>query len=149
MAVLSKHGHEVERFEKLKKRISIRSTGEVLVDRGDGWKMAKLKPGATVEGYAARLRKLIEDLPQTRPAFWAYRTAVMSEFPSFAQRVRFLTLQSLLGDDLDGLWSELEDAGMGVDLDTLQEIASLRVAVKEELERQKASSPEIPLDAGF
>lgn len=149
MAVLSKHGHEVERFEKLKKRISIRSTGEVLVDRGNGWKMAKLKPGATVEGYAARLRKLISDLPQTRPAFWAYRQAVMAEFPSFTARVRFLTLQSLLGDDIDGLWSELEDAGMGVDLDTLEEISRLRLAVKDEIDRKKASSAEIPLDAGF
>lgn len=149
MAVLKKHGYETHRFEQLKKRISIRSTGEILVDHGGGWKMATLKPGATLEGYVARLERVIAELPRTRPAFWAYRQAVMSEFPGFENRVRFLTLMSLLGDDLDGLWSELDDAGMGVDLETLQEIASLRLAVKEEISAQKASSPEIPLDAGF
>jgi hypothetical protein len=49
MATLSKHGHEVARFDYLRFILSFRSDGSILKNEGDGWKLARLKEGSTFE----------------------------------------------------------------------------------------------------
>ena len=143
MARLSKHGMEIERFETLKRRYSVRSDETVLVDSGGGWKLARLKPGITAQQYLDGVKSKREQMIATRPAFWAYRNAVIAEFPSLEKRLMFLSMASYLGDDLDGLWSELDDAGMNTDLDTLQELARLKDDAKRERESLKDAPAEL------
>ena len=126
MATLSKHGHEVARFDYLKFSASFRSDGTILTNHGDGWKLAKLRDGCTFEGALATCRE--KEAKRSR-AFLDYRAAVISEFP-LAQRLIYLELSDLLDGDIDGLWSSLEDAGIHVDLETLQWIHRLKEAVK-------------------
>ena len=142
MARLSKHGMEIERFETLKRRYSVRSDETVLVDSGGGWKLARLKPGITLQRYLDGVKAKREQMISTRPAFWAYRNAVIAEFPSLEKRLMFLSLASYLGDDIDGLWSELDDAGMNTDIDTLQELVRLKDDARKERESLKAAPEE-------
>jgi hypothetical protein len=134
---------EIERFETLKRRYSVRSDETVLVDSGGGWKLARLKPGITAQQYLDGVKSKREQMIATRPAFWAYRNAVIAEFPSLEKRLMFLSMASYLGDDLDGLWSELDDAGMNTDLDTLQELARLKDDAKRERESLKDAPAEL------
>ena len=142
MARLSKHGMEIERFETLKRRYSVRSDETVLVDSGSGWKLARLKPGITVQQFVDGVEAKRKHVMAERPAFWVYRNAVIAEFPSLEKRLMFLSLASYLGDDIDGLWSELDDAGMNTDLDTLQELARLKDDARKERESLKAAPEE-------
>lgn len=124
MATLSKQGTEIERVNALRFSLSLRSNGSVLRNRGDGWKLVKLKQGVSVESYWAKVKDIQSKLS---PEFLAYRHAVQSEF-SLANREKYLLLVSMLGDDTDGICSSLQDEGIDCDLDTLGEIESLRKA---------------------
>ena len=126
MATLSKHGHEVARFDYLRFILSFRSDGSILKNEGDGWKLARLKEGSTFEQCLSGCRERESKRPR---AFLDYRSAVVSEFP-LSQRLIYLELSDLLDGDIDGLWSSLEDAGIHVDLETLQWIHGLKEAAK-------------------
>jgi hypothetical protein len=142
MATLSKNGSEVERFELLKKTYSVRSNGHVMKNEGFGWKRAKLRPGANAETFSLYYRNLEEKNQRDRPCFIAYREAVKSEFP-LSVRWQYLSAVSLLGDDIDGIWSELNDhARCPVDLETLEHLMRLRQAVTIENQQRKGSSEE-------
>lgn len=124
MATLSKQGTEIDRINALRFSLSLRSNGSVLRNRGDGWKLVKLKQGVSVESYWSKVKEIQSNLS---PEFLSYRSAVQSEF-SLANREKYLLLVSMLGDDTDGICSSLQDEGIECDLDTLGEIESLRQA---------------------
>ena len=124
MACLSKNGTELARFNQLKASYSIRSNGKVLKNDGFGWKVLRLKEGITVESFRARFEAIESKL--SRP-YRIYRAAVQSEFP-LPVRWQYLTLRDLLGDDLDGIYSDLQDRQIYTDLDTLQELHDMHRA---------------------
>ena len=105
MACLSKNGTELARFNQLKASYSIRSNGKILRNEGFGWKVCTLKEGWTQETFRARLEGIESKLSQP---YRIYRAAVQSEFP-LPVRWQYLTLRDLLGDDLDGIYSDLQD----------------------------------------
>ena len=124
MATLSKQGTEIVRFDQLKASYSIRSNGKVLKNEGFGWKLCALKPGKTAQD----LRTSLETREATlSPEYRAYRKAVQAEFP-LSERWQYLTLRDLLGSDLDGIYTELQDRRIYTDLDTLQELRELQLA---------------------
>ena len=124
MATLSKQGTELVRFDQLKASYSIRSNGKVLKNEGFGWKLCALKPGKTSQD----LRTSLENREATlSPEYRAYREAVQAEFP-LSERWQYLTLRDLLGSDLDGIYTELQDRRIYTDLDTLQELRDLQLA---------------------
>jgi hypothetical protein len=124
MATLSKNGTEIVRFDQLKASYSIRSNGKVLKNEGFGWKLCPLKPGKTAQD----LRTSLENREATlSPEYRAYRKAVQSEFP-LSERWQYLTLRDLLGSDLDGIYTDLQDRRIYTDLDTLQELRELQLA---------------------
>jgi hypothetical protein len=124
MATLSKNGTEIVRFDQLKASYSIRSNGKVLKNEGFGWKLCALKPGKTAQD----LRLSLENRESTlSPEYRAYRKAVQAEFP-LSERWQYLTLRDLLGSDLDGIYTDLQDRRIYTDLDTLQELRELQLA---------------------
>ena len=124
MATLSKQGTELVRFDQLKASYSIRSNGKVLKNEGFGWKLCALKPGKTAQD----LRTSLETREATlSPEYRAYRKAVQAEFP-LSERWQYLTLRDLLGSDLDGIYTDLQDRRIYTDLDTLQELRELQLA---------------------
>jgi hypothetical protein len=124
MACLSKNGTELARFNQLKASYSIRSNGKVLKNDGFGWKVLRLKEGITVESFRARFDAIESKLSQP---YRIYRAAVQSEFP-LPVRWQYLTLRDLLGDDIDGIYSDLQDRQIYTDLDTLQELHDMHRA---------------------
>ena len=124
MACLSKNGTELARFNQLKASYSIRSNGKVLKNDGFGWKVLRLKEGITVESFRARFEAIESKLSQP---YRIYRAAVQSEFP-LPVRWQYLTLRDLLGDDIDGIYSDLQDRQIYTDLDTLQQLHDMHRA---------------------
>lgn len=122
MATLKKHGTEVARFDYLRFSLSFRSDGTILKNEGEGWKVAKLKEGWTFDSF---LQDCKDREDKRSRAYKEYRCAVISEFPLSVREI-YLTLEDLLPDDIDGLWSSLEDQGIHVDLETLQWIDGLK-----------------------
>jgi hypothetical protein len=139
MAALSKNGAEIRRFELLYKTYSVRSNGKVLCNSGHGWKVVNLKPGVTVETFIANREEIQEKIRQFRPCFAKYRAAVQAEFP-ISTRWKYLTVEEMLGDDIDGIWSELNDGfpPVHVDIDTLAELNRLKGAMQLEFKSLKA-----------
>lgn len=124
MATLSKNGTELVRFDRLKASYSIRSNGKVLKNEGFGWKLCHLKPGKTAQDLRLSLETKEASLS---PEYRAYRKAVQAEFP-LSERWQYMTLRDLLGSDLDGIYTELQDRRIYTDLDTLQELRELQLA---------------------
>lgn len=126
MATLSKHGSEIARFNYLRHILSFRSDGTILRNQGDGWKVFNLRKDFTFERALEHCKE--REKNRTR-AFLDYRTAVVSEFP-LSQRLVYLELSDLLGDDIDGLWASLEDSGIHIDCETLRWLHDLKIAAK-------------------
>ena len=133
MATLSKNGRELARFDQLKTSYSIRSNGKVLRNEGFGWKVCTLKEGWTPETFRARLEEIESKVSES---YRIYRAAVQSEFP-LPVRWQYLTLSDLLGDDLDGIYSDLQDRQIYTDLDTLRELHDLHQTYRAEFEARK------------
>lgn len=119
MACLSKNGTEVFRVDALKYSLSFRSNGKVLKNEGFGWKLLKLS--VPFDDALAKHRATQANLSR---AYLDYRDAVQSEFP-LPVRWQYLTLRDLLGDDIDGIYSDLQDRQIYTDLDTLRELHDL------------------------
>jgi len=124
MATLYKNGSEVIRFDQLHASYSIRSTGKVLKNEGFGWKLCPLKPGKTAQDLRTSLETRETILT---PEYKTYRKAVQAEFP-LPVRWQYLTLRDLLGSDIDGIYSDLQDRQIFTDLDTLQELHDMQQA---------------------
>jgi len=124
MATLSKNGSEVIRYNKLHASYSVRSNGKILRNDGFGWKLCKLKPGKTAQDFCNSM-EVIES--KISPEYKTYRAAVQAEFP-LPVRWQYLTLRDLLGSDIDGIYSDLQDRQIFTDLDTLQELHELQQA---------------------
>ena len=123
MATLSKQGIEMDRINGLKFSLSLRSNGVILRNRGEGWKIVPLKTGVTTETYWSTIK---EKELTISIEFADYRSAVQSDFPSLVNRLKYLELVSMLGDDTDAICCTLQDEGIDCDLDSLGEIESLR-----------------------
>lgn len=108
MAKLSAHGIEVGRIEFATKNMAWFSDGKVLENRGFGWKISgKIKAGFTPESaYRTTLEKQKEFL-DARPMRAEY-TKLLLEIP-LSIRWKVLSALDLMGDDIDGVWSTLDD----------------------------------------
>ena len=137
MATLSKQGTETLRFETLKTTYSFRTNGNVLKQDGFGWKLVSFKEGHNSETFLALLNA---NEAKLSPAFKTYRAAVQREFP-ISTRWKYISLRDLLFDDIDGIWSGLNDDGIHVDIETLRELHDLFLATKLSNAKEKANQP--------
>lgn len=131
MATLSKNGSEVFRVDALKYSLSFRSNGKVLKNEGFGWKRVNLS--MSFESALEKHRALQSNLSR---AFLDYREAVQREFP-LPVRWQYLTLRDLLGDDIDGIYTDLQDRGIYTDLETLRELHELHQVYRADVEARK------------
>jgi len=114
---------ETERVELLKATYSMRADGTIFRDRGDGWKRVVLA-SVTPEAYWLKIKS--KDATLSRE-FKAYRTAVIDAIP-LSDRPEYFTLVDLLGDDVDGVWSHMDEIGKRVEIETLVELRDLDYA---------------------
>lgn len=131
MAILSRNGTEVFRVDALKYSLSFRSNGKVLKNEGFGWKLVVL--AVPFDEALAKHQKLQSNIPR---AYADYRRAVQTEFP-LPVRWQYLTLRDLLGDDLDGIYTDLTDRGIHTDLETLRELHELHLAYRADVDARK------------
>ena len=138
MATLSKHGEELGRIELLTSKIAYFSDGKILRNNGNGWKLyRKVKPGVDpMEAFQARVAAQAQFL-DVRPCFVEFKRLFHSMF-SFSHRYMAKTGLEMLGNDADGLWSELNDmAHIDCDISELVELCRLYEASCEEAKELK------------
>lgn len=105
MAKLSAHGIELARRELPTGRLSLRSDGQILRDSGSGWKLYKrLKPGVDAVTYATKFKAFTTSLPASLRDY----IDALSDAVSISHRLRLHTAISLMPDDPDGVWSEMD-----------------------------------------
>jgi len=128
MAKLSAHGNEIGTvvFTSTAKRYM--SDGVILKNNGFGWKLhGKVKPEHTPESaYQSQLAKQ-KELLAVRPALHAYRKALHA-LAGLSKRWKLDQCISLLGDDIDGIWSECCDGygdNISADCEEIAELVTL------------------------
>ena len=134
MACLSKNGSEVFRVEALKYSLSFRSNGRVLKNEGFGWKRVNLSMS-----FESALEKHRATQANLSRAYLDYRAAVQSEFP-LPVRWQYLTLRDLLGDDIDGIYSDLQDRQIYTDLETLRKLHELHQIYRADVDARKGKA---------
>lgn len=125
MATLQANG-EIGQYTFLTYKIAVCANGKILRNDGRGWKKwKKLKEGVNpVEYYNLRRKKSGEYLVNS-PCYAAFKLRFMEEF-SLVQRCIVLEAFKLLSNDIDGLWSELNDIlRISIDVETVKELCKL------------------------
>lgn len=135
MAKLKSHGEELFRIDLTTCRQAYFSDGNILRDYGDGWKLyRKLKLGIDATEHAKKRKEFFDNQDSAQADF---RRAMVNEWKKPIDRARVFTVIQMLGNDLDGCWSELDDAGIGTDCETLGKLIVLYdLAVKENKEER-------------
>ena len=112
MATLNKHGEHVV-IEYVWYRKAYCADGAVLANYGDGWKVAaKLKAGYDWRDVATKKIQDRDRMYYECPAFAKFVGHVNSLVGGYCHRPLVKVALSMLSDDPDGMWSELNDHGM-------------------------------------
>jgi hypothetical protein len=117
------------------------SDGKILRNQGDGWKLFRsVKPGIDpVQHFAAKVeaRKARE---LECPAWAAYIKGLCNTV-SLSKRWMLHAAIQMLGNDIDGIWSEMDMHGESLDLEELQALAENFELGQAELKAWKAKHP--------
>lgn len=141
MATLSKHGEQLLVVERLTTKLAYMSNGNILINRGDGWKLwRKVKPGINPVEYANKRKVDYSQFLAERPDYSEYRRLLHQH--SFCKRGLIQCALEMLGNDIDGLWSELNDhADVGIDVEECAELArAFESCQRETKERREAQA---------
>lgn len=135
MATLYKHG-EIGQIERLTFKVAYCADGNILRNDGYGWKIwRKIKEGIDPVELFHKKQKEYQEKLISLPCFAAWRKAIHA-FP-LKHRAIIVEGVRMLGNDLDGLTSELQDYGIQIDYDETKE---LNDAYEAALEEQKLNS---------
>jgi hypothetical protein len=109
MARICKHGDVLGTIEGLTKASRYMSDGTLLVNRGFGWKLAKVKAGVTINAESfARAKERQESALRDRPALAEYRRQ-LHDLAGVSKRWKLHAAVTAMPDDCDGVWSEACD----------------------------------------
>lgn len=125
MAKLSAHGSELGRLKFTTYTLAYMTDGKILRNCGDGWKLyKKCAPGVSPESaYSAALARRAE-FAESHPAMMEYRKELHA-IAGMGKAWKLHAAIELLGDDVDGIWSEACDGyGDNVHAD-VEEVAAL------------------------
>src|SRR5574340_10382 len=145
MAKLSAHGIELDRREYPSGRVAVMSDGKILRNQGFGWKLWKrVKPGVDPKVYAEDARKRYE----ARPAVFHEYMRELINAADLEHRYRLHTAVSLLPNDPDGVWSEVNDtySGYSIDLDDCLKLCRLYEAAMAARSEEHTSELQSPKD---
>ena len=125
MAKLSAHGSELGRLAFTTYSLAYMSDGKILKNGGNGWKLyKKCAPGVTPERAFASAQARRAEFADAHPCLMAYRKELHS-IAGMGKAWKLHTAIELLGNDVDGIWSEACDGyGDNVHAD-VEEIAGL------------------------
>lgn len=132
MATLYKHG-EIGQIERLIYKIAYCADGNIMQNNGNGWKLwKKLKEGIDPRVHFEKQKNAYQEKLNKFPCFASWRNK-LHKLISFKDRAIVVEGIKMLGNDLDGLWSELNDYGrVQIDLDDLKElIEAYNLAIQE------------------
>lgn len=139
MATIYKHS-EIGQIERLTHKLCYCLDGKILRNQGAGWKIyGKLKPGIDPQAHFEKARANYAEKLATKPAFAAWRREVHKY--AFSKRGLLVEMVKTLGNDIDGLWVELNDlCGIHASLDDCQALVDKYNAAIEEgkLDNQSA-----------
>lgn len=108
MATLYKHG-EIGQVERLAYRLAYCEDGNILRNDGDGFKMWKrLRKEINPQAAFERAKEKYAEKLATFPCFAAWRSEFHALIP-FKLRNLALSVISMMPQDPDGVWSELND----------------------------------------
>ena len=135
MAKLSAHGKEIGRVTFTTFAKAYMADGAILKNSGDGWKRyAKVKDGITPQQAYERQLRAQEEFLAARPCMAAYRKELHA-MAGLGKAWKLHTAIQLLGDDVDGIWSEACDGygdNVHADVDDVANLARLYSAAMEE-----------------
>ena len=97
---------------------------------------AKIKPEINLAEYIEIARERDKFPMPGKECRFTYRKKMISYFPSLNKRVIVNEALKLLGDDVDGAWSCLEDYGINCDLEELIELNDLKAAASFEYQNE-------------
>lgn len=125
MAKLKAHGHELGTVERSTTAKRYMSDGAILKNNGFGWKIyGKVKDGvAPQEAFTKAIARQNAFLAE-RPAYASYRK-ILHDMAPLSKRWKLQAAVELLGDDIDGIWSECCDGygdNIHADLDEIREL---------------------------
>jgi hypothetical protein len=123
MAKLSAHGKEVGRVVYTTSAKAYMSDGVILQNQGFGWKRYGTCRVSPAEAYAVALAKQ-EELYERNPAIKEYRKLLHS-LAGLGKAWKLHAAVQLLGDDVDGIWSECCDGFGGNITADIEEIKEL------------------------
>jgi hypothetical protein len=133
MATLKRNGTELARFEYESGTLVVMSNGRVLRNRGDGWERYRhAKPGVAAETIAAERRARFEARRAACPT-WAEYIEALCDAVALRHRSVLATAIAMMPTDADGVWSTMDDYGMGLDLDDVVRLCDLRTRGEAEL----------------
>ncbi len=135
MAKLSAHGSEVGRVYFTTFAKAYMADGKILKNSGSGWKLfGKCKEGISpLQAYQSQKEKQ-EAFLDARPCLKQYRKALL-DLAGLKNAWKLHAAIDLLGDDIDGIWSETCDGygdNIHADCDEIAELVRLYKAVVEE-----------------
>ncbi len=117
MATLNKHGIELARIEKVNYSLAYMSDGQVMKNDGSGWKLwRKVKAGMDVAEVARNAEAKYAEKLRNNPTYATWRKLVHDTVPR-QYRYALTTAVSMMPDDPDGVWSEMDLYGCPIDLD--------------------------------
>lgn len=126
MAKLSAHGVEIGRIEFSTYCKAYFADGKILKNSGFGWKLhAKCKAGLNPAEVFATAKQRRAEFLASRPAYAAWVRELHS-MAGLCKRWKLRAALELLGDDVDGIWSECCDGyGDNIHAD-VSEVANLQ-----------------------
>lgn len=146
MATLKAHGQLLGKITFVTYTLAYMSDGEILRKIGNGgWKRYKqVKPGIDPSlhytGLVARFEQRLKDFPH-----WAEYRRTLHKFVTVANRPRVHQTLQMLSNDVDGVWSELNDSyrSVDLDLDDVKELCDKFTAAADESKLAKLAKTEV------
>lgn len=142
MATLYKHG-ELGQIERVAYKVAYCADGQVLRNDGDGWKTwRKIKAGIDPKAAFEKAQAAYAEKLATKPLFAEWRKLFHA---TFAPRIRCVALQaiSLMPQDPDGVWSELNDyCSFNGDSFSIEEICDVCKAYQAAELESKSTTPQ-------
>lgn len=149
MAKLSAHGNEIGRIEYVSKTVAYFQDGKILKNDGFGWKTyGTVKIGFTAQDAFNRSKENQTRFYAENLCFKRYRD-LMTDIP-LSIRWKVLSAFEMMGDDIDGVWSTLDDSyetRSRFSLEDLQEIEVARAAAALEKKDRVAAAVPVPVEA--
>lgn len=133
MAKLCAHGSKFGEFDFLGYRIAHMSDGKILRNSGAGWKRyKKVKPQFSPFAAYIAAKERFEKLLAENPAYREYRELLLKITGSLEARVHVHCIISMLGNDIDGCWAELNDYGDSYSLEDVKDLCDAYASMMRE-----------------